>query len=60
MQRTVAGRIVLLLMMSMLAFYFFSRSAGAESVRAVQVLLLFAAGVCFGVALTLFRVSRSL
>ena len=60
MQQAVAGRILLLLMTSILAFFAFSRSAGAESVRAVQVLLLFASGMCVGVALTLFRMSRSL
>jgi hypothetical protein len=37
---------------------FFSRTPGSESVRWVQILLLFAAGMCAGVALTLFRVAR--
>jgi hypothetical protein len=60
MQRTVAGRITVLLVMSGLAVLFFSRTLGAQNVRAVQALLLFAAGMCAGVALTLFRVSRSL
>ena len=60
MQRNVAGRIAILLLMSMLALLFFGRTAGADSVRAVQVLLIFASGLCAGVALTLFRVARSL
>ena len=60
MQKTIAGRVTLLLVMSILAFFYFSRSAGSENVRPVQVLLLFAAGLCVGVALTLYRVSRSL
>jgi hypothetical protein len=59
-KRSVTGRIALLLFMSVLAVSFFFRTPGAEDVRTVQMLLLFAAGMCAGVALTLFRVARSL
>jgi hypothetical protein len=37
---------------------FFTRTPGSESVRPVQILLLFAGGMCAGVALTLFRVAH--
>jgi hypothetical protein len=57
--RNIAGRITVLLVMSGIAFAAFARSPGAEAVRNVQILLLFASGMCAGVALTLFRVSRS-
>jgi hypothetical protein len=60
MDRRIAGRVTVLLLTSIIAFFYFSRTAGSESVRPLQVLLLFAAGLCVGVALTLYRVSRSL
>jgi ABC-type uncharacterized transport system permease subunit len=37
------------------AFFLFSRTAGAESVRWVQILLLFVSGVCVGMALGSIR-----
>jgi hypothetical protein len=37
------------LFMSILAFFFFLRTPGANSVRAVQILLLLASGMCLGV-----------
>ena len=51
-------RLVLPLFMCFLALFFFFRTPGAETVRWVQILLLFAAGMCAGVALTAFRMTR--
>lgn len=42
-----------------LALFVFFRTPGAETVRWVQILLLFAAGMCAGVTLGLFRSSRA-
>jgi EamA domain-containing membrane protein RarD len=53
-------RIAVLLFTSIVALFIFSQSPGAEAVRTVQVLLLFAAGMCAGVALTLFRMARAI
>ena len=59
MKRNVIVRIAVLLFTSVVALFIFSQSPGAEAVRTVQVLLLFAAGMCAGVALTLFRMARA-
>ena len=59
MKKNVAIRITVLLLTSIVALFIFSQSPGAEAVRTVQVLLLFAAGMCAGVALTLFRMARA-
>jgi len=56
--RPVRRRIVALVAMSAVALIMFTRTPGAEGVAWVQILLLFAAGTCAGVALTLFRNSR--
>ena len=56
--RPVRQRIAVLIVMSAVALTMFTRTPGAEGVRWVQILLLFAAGTCAGVALTLFRNSR--
>jgi EamA domain-containing membrane protein RarD len=58
MNRDIRRRIAVLLVVSAMGLVFFSRTPGSESVRWVQILLLFAAGMCAGVALTLFRVAR--
>ena len=58
MDRAVARRVAVLIVMGAVAVMFFTRTPGAESVRWVQILLLFAAGMCAGVALTLFRNAR--
>ena len=58
MDRSVARRIAVLVATAGIAIVFFTRTPGADSVRWVQILLLFAAGMCAGVALTLFRVSH--
>jgi drug/metabolite transporter (DMT)-like permease len=58
MEREVRRRIAVLVVVSAIGIVFFTRTAGSESVRTVQILLLFAAGMCAGVALTLFRNAR--
>ena len=60
MKKNVVARIAVLLFMSIVALFSFSQSPGAEAVRTVQVVLLFAAGMCAGVALTLFRTARAI
>jgi len=60
MERPVRKRIAILLVMSMIAVASFFRSPGSEGVRWVQILLLFAGGMCAGVALALFRIQRQL
>jgi hypothetical protein len=42
-----------------LGLFVFFRTPGAEAVRSVQILLLFAAGMCAGVTLALFRTART-
>ncbi|HET9793452.1 MAG TPA: hypothetical protein VFS34_03235 [Thermoanaerobaculia bacterium] len=59
MERDIRRRIAVLLVVSAVGFLFFTRTPGAESVRWVQILLLFAAGMCAGVALTLYRLFRA-
>jgi hypothetical protein len=44
------------LFLAMLAFFAFLRTAGAENVRAVQMLDLLGTGMCLGVALANVRV----
>ncbi|HKB69823.1 MAG TPA: hypothetical protein VKH46_03205 [Thermoanaerobaculia bacterium] len=58
MDRSIRRRIAVLVVVSAIGIVFFTRSPGSESVRWVQILLLFASGMCAGVALTLFRVAR--
>jgi drug/metabolite transporter (DMT)-like permease len=55
MGRDVRRRIAVLVVTSAVAIVFFTRTPGSESVRWVQILLLFAAGVSAGVALALSR-----
>ena len=55
MHTAVRRRIAVLVATSAVGIVFFTRTPGAESVRWVQILLLFASGMCAGVALTLFR-----
>lgn len=55
MNSAVRRRIAVLIVTAAVAVVFFTRTPGSESVRWVQILLLFAAGMCAGVALTLFR-----
>jgi hypothetical protein len=52
-------RLVGPLLMCFMALFFFFRTPGAETIRWVQILLLFVAGMCAGVALTAFRLTRS-
>lgn len=56
--RSVRRRIVALVVMSAVALMTFTRTPGSDSVRWVQILLLFASGMCAGTALALFRSSR--
>jgi hypothetical protein len=56
--RSVRRRIAALVVMSAVALVMFTRTPGSESVRWVQILLLFACGMCAGTALALFRSSR--
>ena len=58
MDRSVTRRIAVLIVTAGIGIIFFTRTPGSESVRWVQILLLFAAGMCAGVALTLFRTAR--
>jgi len=58
MSREVGRRIAVLLVMSATALLFFTRTPGSDRVRWAQILLLFAAGMCAGTALTLFRNAR--
>ncbi len=58
MNGSLRRRIAVLVVMAGIAIVFFTRTPGSEGVRWVQILLLFASGMCAGVALTLFRVSR--
>jgi EamA domain-containing membrane protein RarD len=51
-------RVVPLLVVCCIAILTFSRTPGADSVRWVQILLLFAAGMCAGVALASFPRNR--
>ena len=55
MMRGGRRRAAILVAMSAIALTMFTRTAGADSVRWVQILLLFAAGACAGTALALFR-----
>jgi len=57
-ERPVSRRIAVLIATAAVGIVFFTRTPGSESVRWVQILLLFAAGMCAGVALTLFRNAR--
>ena len=56
--RLVRRRILALVVMSAVALVMFTRTPGSDSVTWVQILLLFASGMCAGTALTLFRSSR--
>jgi len=56
--KRIRSRIAALIVVAGVALTFFTRTPGADAVRWVQILLLFAAGMCAGVALTLFRVAR--
>jgi hypothetical protein len=59
MNRTRIQQVVLFLLAASAMFAFF-RTPGAETVRGVQILLLFASGMCTGVALvSLFRGLRN-
>ena len=60
MQKNIMRRIVVALAISALAFAAFSRTPGAENVRAVEILMLMASGMGLGVALALFRIGRQL
>jgi hypothetical protein len=51
MERSRRKQIVVPLIICMLALLTFFRTPGADSVRWVQILLLFAAGACAGAAL---------
>jgi EamA domain-containing membrane protein RarD len=55
----VPRRRVVLLVLCVMALFFFFRTPGAEAVRWVQILLLFVAGVLAGLALALFRTART-
>lgn len=58
MDGSVRRRIASLVVVSAIGIVFFTRTPGSDSVRWVQILLLFAAGMCAGVALTLYRNAR--
>ncbi len=60
MNRDIRRRIASLVVVGAIGLVFFIRTPGSESVRWVQILLLFAAGMCAGVALTLYRLTRRL
>ncbi len=51
MERALKRRVLPLLVICFLGLFLFSRTAGADSVRMVQILLLFVSGLCGGVAL---------
>lgn len=51
MERPPRRRIASLAVICVIALVLFTRTPGADSVRWVQILLLFAAGMCAGVAL---------
>jgi hypothetical protein len=54
----VQRRRVVLLVLCAMALFFFFRTPGADTVRSVQILLLFVAGVLAGLALASFRTAR--
>jgi len=54
MEKSPRTQSVVLLVMSMIALATFFRTPGADAVRWVQILLLFAGGMCAGVALAGF------
>ncbi|HSU83114.1 MAG TPA: hypothetical protein VLR69_11895 [Thermoanaerobaculia bacterium] len=54
MERSARKQTVIPLVMSMFALFFFFRTPGADTVRWVQILLLFVAGILAGVALAGF------
>jgi hypothetical protein len=58
MNGSLRRRIAVLVVMAGIGLVFFTRTPGSEGVRWVQILLLFASGMCAGVALTFFRLSR--
>lgn len=58
MDRSIRRRIASLVVVSAVGLIFFTRTPGSDAVRWVQIVLLFASGMCAGVALTLFRVTR--
>jgi hypothetical protein len=55
----IQRRRVVLLILSAMALFFFFRTPGADTVRSVQILLLFVAGALAGFALASFRMARS-
>jgi drug/metabolite transporter (DMT)-like permease len=56
--RPLRRRVMALIVVSAVGLIMFTRTPGSDGVRWVQILLLFASGMCAGVALTLFRMSR--
>jgi len=58
MDRKAISRIAYLLVLSVFAFILLSRTSGFDGIRPIQFLLMFASGMCVGVALSLFRFSR--
>jgi hypothetical protein len=52
-------RRVVPLLFCVMALFFFFRTPGAETIRWVQILLLFVAGMCAGLTLALFRTART-
>jgi hypothetical protein len=54
MDRNRRTQVVVPLVISMISLATFSRTPGADAVRWVQILLLFAAGLCAGIALAGF------
>jgi len=60
MESSRRKQVVVPLIISMIALTTFFRTPGADSVRWVQIILLFAAGMCAGAALTrlLWRARR--
>jgi hypothetical protein len=58
MERPPRRRAASLIVICIIALTIFSRTPGADSVRWVQILLLFAAGMCAGVALATTQMIR--
>jgi drug/metabolite transporter (DMT)-like permease len=50
MERALKKKVVPLLVVCFAGLFLFSRTAGADSVRMMQILLLFTSGLCAGIA----------
>ena len=58
MDRTLKRPVIPLVLVCLISLFMVTQTAGYENIRAVQFLLIFAGGMCGGVALGYIRASR--